>query len=161
MEIHAKSSKGFSLIEMMVALVVIAFTLLALSGAMVSSVTVSMENELRNAAVRLTNKTAEVLLALPIESTNTCGITPEPGVPNYNASYSYDDTNTCLGVVADEYKKYPNPIQSTKGFQQKFNIVWTVSPLNNNLKQITIAVAYKHSNGNHINNAVIYKHRTL
>jgi len=161
MEIHAKSSKGFSLIEMMVALVVIAFTLLALSAAMVSSVTVSMENELRNAAVRLTNQTAEVLLALPVESANTCGITPEPSLPNYNSSYAYDNTNICLGVVVDEYKKYPNPIQSIKGFHQKFNTVWTVSSLNNNLKQITIAVAYKHSNDNHINSAVIYKHRTL
>ncbi len=161
MEIHAKSSKGFSLIEMMIALVVIAFTLLALSAAMVSSVTVSMENELRNAAVRLTNQTAEILLALPIESINTCGITPEPSLPNYNASYAYDNTNICLGAIADEYKKYPNPIQPIKGFHQQFNTVWTVSDLNSNLKQITIAVIYKHNNENHTNNAVIYKHRTL
>lgn len=161
MEIHARKSKGFSLIEMMVALFITAFTLLALSAALVSSVTVSLENELRSAAVRLTNQTAEILLALPVESINTCGITPEPNAPNYDASYTYDNTNTCLGTLIDEYKKYPNPVQSIKGFHQNFNIVWTVSNLNGNLKQITIAVVYKHSNENHTNNAVIYKHRTL
>ena len=77
MVVIVRNNKGFSLIEMMIALVIMAFTLLALSAAMVNSISVNLENELRNTAIRLTNQTAEVLLALPIDSINSCGLTPD------------------------------------------------------------------------------------
>jgi prepilin-type N-terminal cleavage/methylation domain-containing protein len=161
MEESAKNNRGFSLVEMMIALALIAFTLLAMSAAIVNGITVNLENELRNTAIRLTNQTAEVLLALPIDSIDSCGITLNADAPYYNASYTYDNGNTCLGPVTDDYKKYPIPKQSIKGFKQNYNATWVVIPLSSNLRQITINVAYMHRGQNHSNNAVIYKHRTL
>lgn len=160
MEIVARNSNGFSLVEMLVALVIISITLLGLSAVTLSSITVNLGNDLRNTGVRLTNQTAEVFLALPVDGIISCGMTPDPDGPNYNTSYTYDDTNACLGTGAD-YKRYPNPVQSVKGFKQNFNITWGVTTLNGNLRQITITVAYRYRNENFTNNAVIYKHRTL
>jgi prepilin-type N-terminal cleavage/methylation domain-containing protein len=158
MEAPAGNSNGFSLIEMLVAVVILAFTLLALCAAMVNAISANLGNELRNTAVRLTNHTAEVLLALPIDSMQSCGVTADPLAKNYNASYTYDSSNACLGVDAD-YQKYPGPEQYVKGFQQKFNIIWDVTALSDNLRQVTITVAYRHREERFENNAVIYKHR--
>ena len=106
MEAPAGNSKGFSLIEMLIAVVIIAFTLLALCSAMVNAISANLGNELRNTAVRLTNQTAEVLLALPIDSIQSCGATADPLARNYNVSYTYDSSNACLGIDTD-YQKYP------------------------------------------------------
>jgi prepilin-type N-terminal cleavage/methylation domain-containing protein len=161
MEANVKSNRGFSLLEMMIALAIIAFILLALSTAMISGITVNLGNELRNTAVRLAHRTAEVLLALPIDGSNSCGITPDPDAPGYNASYTYDSSNACLGPAADDYKKYPVPVQSGKGFKRSYNVTWAVTQLSSDLKQITIKVVYKHGGLDHSTNTVVYKHRTL
>jgi prepilin-type N-terminal cleavage/methylation domain-containing protein len=156
-----RNSSGFSLVEMMVALLIVAFTLLALCAAMINCISVNLDNELSNTAVRLTNRTAEVLLALPVDEANSCGLTRDPRAPHYSASYTYDDSNACLGTDVDDYKQYPAPTQSVKGFRQKYNVTWSVLPLNDDLFQITINVSYTHRGLDHSNNAVIYKHRTL
>jgi len=160
MGVTARNNKGFSLIELMVAVVIIAVAMLALSSVMINAITVNLGNDLRNTAMRLTQQTAETLLALPVESINSCGLTPDKNASNYIAAYTYDNANTCLGIP-EEYKKYPNPVQSVKGFQQPFNIAWSVTALSSDLRQITISVSYSHRDENHIHNAVVYKHRTL
>lgn len=160
MEAHAGNSDGFSLVEMLIAVVIIALTLLALCSAMANAISANLGNELRNTAVRLTNQTAEVLLALPIDSIQSCGMTSDPDARNYDVSYTYNSTNACLGIAAD-YQKYPAPRQSVKGFQQRFNIIWAVTSLSDNLRQVTITVAYRYREEHFGNNAVIYKHRTL
>jgi prepilin-type N-terminal cleavage/methylation domain-containing protein len=132
METPAGNSSGFSLVELLVAVVIIAFTLLALCSAMVNAISANLGNELRNTAVRLTN----------------------------HASYTYDSSNACLGIDTD-YQKYPRPVQSVKGFQQSFNIIWNITSLSDNLRQVTITVAYRHREEHFENSAVIYKHRTL
>jgi hypothetical protein len=134
--------------------------MLALSSVMISAITVNLGNDLRNTALRLAQQTAETLLALPIESISSCGLTPDKTASNYNAAYTYDNANTCLGNP-EEYKKYPDPVQSVKSFQQPFNIAWNVTVLSSDLKQITISVSYRHRDENHVHNAVLYKHRTL
>jgi prepilin-type N-terminal cleavage/methylation domain-containing protein len=160
MAANVLSDKGFSLVEMMIAMVIITFSLLALSSAVINAIGVNLGNELRNTATRLTGQTAEVMIALPIENISPCGLTPDPNALNYNTSYVYSGDNTCLGAGAD-YQKYPNPVQSVKGSRQNFNITWAVTDLNSNLRQVTITVAYKHRGENHANSAVVYKHRTL
>jgi prepilin-type N-terminal cleavage/methylation domain-containing protein len=160
MEAPAGNSNGFSLIEMLVAVVIIAFTLLALCAAMVNAISANLGNELRNTAVRITNQTAEVLLALPIDSIQSCGATADPLAGNYNVSYTYDSSNACLGIATD-YQKYPRPEHAVKGFQQRFNIIWEVTSLSDNLRQVTITVAYRYREEHFENRAVIYKHRTL
>jgi prepilin-type N-terminal cleavage/methylation domain-containing protein len=160
MTANVQSDRGFSLIEMMIAMVITVFSLLALSSAVINAIAVNLGNELRNTAARLTSQTAEVILTLPIENISPCGLTPDPDALNYNASYLYGDGNSCLGTGLD-YRKYPNPAQSVKGSHQNFNITWAVTDLNSNLRQVTITVAYRHRGENLINSAVVYKHRTL
>jgi len=160
MTASVQSDKGFSLVEMMIAMVIIMFSLLALSSAVITAIGVNLGNELRNTAARLTGQTAEVMLALPVDNISTCGLTPDPDALNYNASYVYSDSNICLGAGTD-FRKYPNPVQSVNGSRQKFNITWAVTDLNGNLRQVTITVAYKHRGENLANSAVVYKHRTL
>jgi hypothetical protein len=80
---------------------------------------------------------------------------------DYNSEYQYNDGNKCLGLNESDYKKYPDPVQSVRNVQRHFNISWKVSPLSEDIRQITISVAYRNNGEYHINNAVIYKHRTL
>lgn len=160
MEVVVRNNKGFSLAEMLIAVFLLAVSLFALCEIMVSSINVNLGNELRNTAVRLTNQTAEILYALPVDGISSCGLTPDPDVLHYNASYTYSDSNTCLGNGTD-YQRYPNPVQSVKGVRQKFNITWGARELSSSLREITISVTYKHRGEDYINNVVIYKHRTL
>jgi prepilin-type N-terminal cleavage/methylation domain-containing protein len=159
MERTVRNSKGFSLVELMIAIVIMAVSFLALSAAMVSSISVNIENELMNSAVRLTAQTAEVLLALPIDNVNSCGLTADPEAPRYSGSYTYDDSNDCLGGEMNVYRRFTDPVQAIKGFSQKYNVTWEVTVLNSNLRQITLSVDYRYRGKNHMNNAVIYKHR--
>ena len=155
-----RNSSGFSLVEMLIATVIMAISFLALSVAMVSSISVNIENELMNNAVRLTSQTAEVLLSLPIDQVGSCGLTPDPAAPRYSADYPYSDSNDCLGAEADGYQRFTDPDQMVKGVSQKYNITWNVTVLNQNLRQVAISVDYRYRGKNHRNNAVIYKHRT-
>jgi prepilin-type N-terminal cleavage/methylation domain-containing protein len=160
MAANAKNNRGFSLVEMLIAVVIIAVSVLALSGVMVHSIIANLGNELRNTSVRITNQTAETFLAMPMESIGSCGITADPAAPNYKAAYSYDEKNACLGTGAD-YLRYPEPVQTVKGFRQGFNIIWDVLALSSDLRQITITVAYTNQGMHYTNSAVIYKHRAM
>jgi prepilin-type N-terminal cleavage/methylation domain-containing protein len=159
MKMSVRNSDGFSLIEMMTALVIIALALLVLSAVLIHAIQINVSNDLRNAAIRLTNQTAEVMLALPFDSVRSCGITADSGSANYSDAYRYDDGNTCLNDNPGDYLKYPNPVQTIKGFRQRFNITWDVSKLSDDLGQIIIQVAYQESNEGHLHSAVIYKDR--
>jgi len=161
MKAIVRNSNGFSLIEMMTALVIIALTLLVLSSVMIHAIKINMGNDLRDTAVRLTNQTAEILLALPFDAIHSCGLTADPNAAHYNASYRYGSGNSCLNAYPDDYLKYPSPVQTIKGFRQRFNITWEVMSLSKDLRQIIINVTYNESNEDHVHNAVIYKHRTL
>lgn len=63
-----KNVKGFSIIELLVALVILSISFLALANVMITSIRVNSQNDYRNTAVRLTGETAENLLAQPIDS---------------------------------------------------------------------------------------------
>jgi type II secretory pathway pseudopilin PulG len=160
MAANVRSDNGFSLVEMMIAIVIMVFSLLVLLSVVINAIGVNLGNELRNTATRLTGQTAEVMIALPIENISPCGVTPDPDALNYNASYVYSGANTCLGAGAD-YQRYPNPVQSVKGSRQNFNITWAVTDLNSDLRQVTITVAYKHRGEDHTNSAVVYRQRGL
>lgn len=159
MKMSVRNSKGFSMIEMLTALVIIALALLVLSAVLIHAIQINVSNDLRNAAVRMANHTAEVILALPFDSVRSCGLTADPNSLNYSDVYRYDEGNTCLNDSPGDYLKYPNPVQTIKGFRQKFNITWDVTRLNDHLGQVIIQVAYKESNRDHFHSAVIYKDR--
>lgn len=151
------NNKGFSLIEMMIALIIISISFLALSAVMVSAINVNLENELRNTASRLTSQTAEVLMIVPYEEISSCGVTSDPEAHNYNSSYIYDNSNECLGTDKDSYKKYPDPHQTVSTMKKNFNIVWDAQLFNDTTKQIIITTTYVHNGINHSTQSVIYR----
>jgi prepilin-type N-terminal cleavage/methylation domain-containing protein len=159
METNVKNSKGFSLIEMMTALFIIGLTLLVLSAVLIHAIQINVANDLRNAAISLTSQTAEGILALPFDSIRSCGLTADPDSPNFSESYRYTNDNPCINDSPGDYLKYPNPVQTIKGFRQKFNITWDSVQINEDLRQVTINIAYRESNADHLHSAVIYRHR--
>jgi len=148
-----KNSKGFTLIEMMIAIFILSFSILALLNLTITSIQANMQNDIRNTAVRLTNQVSEILLAVPIDAVVPGGLTP------------YDNTNAVLkdplGLNVDYFKQYPDPVQTMRGGTQLYAVTWTVSTLSNDLRQIEITVQYTYRNQTYTNRAVVYKHRAV
>ncbi|MBI3756125.1 MAG: prepilin-type N-terminal cleavage/methylation domain-containing protein [Deltaproteobacteria bacterium] len=167
---YSRQETGFSLVEMMVALVILTVAVLGLLDLTITSIKTNVQNDIRSAAVRLTSQTAEVLLARPFSTTTTCGITLDTTITGYNSLYTYGTLNTCLvdTAAATDYQKYPYPQQRITGDAgattvsgQIYNIVWTATSLSdtpNGLMQISILVSYKYRGQVYTNNVVIYKH---
>lgn len=142
---HVRTSKGFSLIELMIAVVFIMISMLALLTAIVTSMRTNLENDLRNTAIRLTNQTAEVLYALTYTD-------PE---------LTDGTTHTRLaGNTTQNGKGFPFLTQTVRGSQQLYDIRWAVVSRTSNVKEVTITVTYMHRNKTATNTAVIYKHAT-
>lgn len=141
------NNRGFSLIEMMIALVILAFTLLAMFATLGSTVSVNLSNDARNLAIRLTTQTAEVIQGLAFT---------DPLV--ISGTYTRDD-----GSADQDLKGFPKSVQNIRGFQQTYAISWTVSDLSDNLKQVDIIVTYTDpkEGTSRTNNSVIYKHKAL
>ncbi|NWF97761.1 MAG: prepilin-type N-terminal cleavage/methylation domain-containing protein [Nitrospirae bacterium] len=158
MERIVLNSSGFSLVEMMIAFVIILISFLALSAVMASAINISLENEMQNTASRLNTQTAETLMSVPYNEISTCGITLDPEAPNYNSSYIYDSNNKCLGVNENSYKQYPYPEQTINTFKKKFNIIWDTKIFNTAI-QITITTSYIHNGVSHSTQSVIYRSR--
>lgn len=168
--VKSNNKKGFSLIELMIALFIITVAVLGLLTLTITSIQTNMQNDIRNTATRLTSQTAEILLARPIDTISTCGITLDSTITTgsvavYNSAYTYNTSNNCLvdSNAAEDYKKYPNASQPLGGSSgtKEYNITWTVSNLTNDLRQITIRVSYKYRDQTYTNEAVIYKHRSV
>jgi len=156
--------KGFSLVEMMIALFILTVAVLGLLELTITSIRTNLQNDMRNTSIRLTSQTAEILLAQPIDSVATCGLTPDSstGAMNYNSSYTYTTANACLYASADtDVKKYPNPSQAIRSGTVNYNIYWSVLSPTNDIRQITITVSYFYRGQQYSNTAVIYKHRAV
>ncbi|MEK6698007.1 MAG: hypothetical protein AABZ10_03085 [Nitrospirota bacterium] len=145
---HVRASKGFSLIELMIAVVFIMISMLALLTAIVTSVRTNLENDLRNTAIRVTNQTAEALLALSIHPT----IDPELT----DGSHS-----RIAGNTTQNEKGFPLTAQTVRGSRQTYTIQWAVVSRTTNVKEITITVSYTSRNKPYTNTAVIYKHKVI
>ncbi len=142
---RASNNKGFSLIELLIAMAIIEVSMLALLTSMLLIQRTNLQNELRNTSIRLTNQTAEALLALPVGDTEMAvgtTYTRDPSNPNYT------DQNS---------KGFPQPIQNVRGYQQQYSITWKVDPYSSgNAVQVTITVSYTYRGQTYTNNAVIY-----
>lgn len=153
---------AFSLIEMMIALFILTVAVLGLLELTITSIRTNMQNDMRNASIRLTGQTAEIFLAQPIDNIATCGLTLDASGSNYNSSYTYTTANTCLYASADiDVNKYPNPSQTIRGGSVNYNIYWLVTSPTNDIKQIQITVSYFYRGQQYSNKAVIYKHRAV
>ncbi|MBI3398065.1 MAG: prepilin-type N-terminal cleavage/methylation domain-containing protein [Deltaproteobacteria bacterium] len=158
------NKKGFSLIEMMIALAILAISMLGLLNIVITSIRVNLQNDIRNTAIRLTTQTAEILLAQPMNSpslsttcttTTPCNLTP------------YGTTNAALqdptGSTANYYLYYPNPVQTMRGTTQSYTVTWSVTDLTTDLKEISITVLYSYpgQTQSYTNSAVIHKHKAV
>lgn len=139
-------AKGFTLIEMMIAMFILSVSILALLSLTVTSIQANLQNDVRNTAVRLSSQAAEMLLAQDFNRIAAGGLTP------------YDGTNSAL---LPDYKQYPNPAQTIRNATQTFNVTWTVSPSTTDLREIVITVQYTFRGKSYNNTTVIYKHRSV
>ncbi len=64
------SSRGFSLVEMMIAMVILSVSILAMSSATLIAMKTNMKNEVRNTASRVAKETVNDLFAKPFSSLN-------------------------------------------------------------------------------------------
>jgi prepilin-type N-terminal cleavage/methylation domain-containing protein len=145
--ISAQKNKGFSLIEMMISIVIIMISLLALNQMIVVSMEANLSNELRSAAVRLTNQTAEALLAIP--TTPDAAIDPlvSAGTWTRIQSNAHQDS---VGL--------PKKQQTVRGSMTAFDISWTVADNTSTVKQIQITVSYPYKGQTKTNSTTIFKH---
>ena len=149
------NNKGFSLVELMVALVILLVSLLGLLAVLTTSISANIDNELRNTAVRLVNQTAESIHGLPIDDSDISDTTT-------GTSHIRDASSS-----TQDLKGFPKPTQSIRGFQQSYSISWNVIDKDvkdngANLKEIIISITYTNpQRESHSHKAVIYKHRRL
>ncbi len=139
------NKRGFTLIELMIAMMIIMISMLALLTSIVTSMSANTGNEIRNTAIKVTNETAEALLALPID----------------DAELTTGSTHTNSFTDDQRDKGFPDPTQTIRNYKVAYAITWNVTSPSANLKQIEIAVAYSHRNKNYTNVSLIYKHRAI
>lgn len=142
---RAARNNGFTLIELLIAVVIIMVSMLALMTSIEISIRTNMDNEIRNFAIRVTNETAEALLALPIN----------------DAELTVGSAHNNTYTQAQQDRGFPNPTQSVRAFQQFYTITWDVTAPSDNLRQININVTYTYRNRSFSNSSLIYKHSAV
>lgn len=123
-------SRGFSLVEMLIALVILSVSILGMTSLTLTSIRTNLDNDLRNAAVRVTTEVAEDLGAMSIEDVVS---TP---------------------VLTPEVRQV-----SIRGTNVPYTVTRTVTSLTNDLRQVDITVSYTSKGVTKTNSAVVYKHR--
>ena len=125
---------------------IIMISMLALLTVMTTAIRTNMANGIRNTAIRVTNQTAEALLALPLEDAElTIGSTHSRITDN----------------AAQSNKGFPNTTQKVRDYSMNYTIQWTVTSPTSDLKQISIEVSYQHLNQTYKHNALTYKYRAI
>ena len=122
-----KNSSGFSLVEMMVALLILSISILALTSVTLTSIRANMGNDVRNAAVRLTGEITEDLFKEPFD--------------DLVSSVAPHQTRTVRLRAGDK----------------DFTVRWTVTPTTATLKQIFITVEYTIKEKTYTNKSVVYR----
>jgi type IV pilus modification protein PilV len=130
--IRTNDSRGFSLIELLVSLVILSVSLLALASLLITSVHTNQQNEYRNAAVRLTTETAENLLAQPIDSLPDGASSSNVSVKIRGKDLTYT-VSTNVNTLSNELKQV----------------------------NITVQLQYALNGNYYTNKSVIYKHRSI
>lgn len=140
----ARNNKGFSLIELMIAVVFIMISMMALATSVTVSMQTSLDNAFRDTAIRVANETAEALFSLTVFPS----VDPE----------LYEGLHTRIqDNITQSSKGIPNTVQTVRGRQIPFDITWNVVMTTSNVRQILITVKYVHRNQTHTNESVIYK----
>lgn len=136
---------GFSLIEMMIAILIIMVSMLALLAMILVSINTNMTNDLRNRAISIANQTAEALLALPLDDAELTVDVIHERAP---------------GDAGQNEKGFPDPNQNIRGLQHRYAIEWIATAPTPNVREVAITVGYEHKKAGHAYTTVIYKHAT-
>jgi len=144
----SNNKRGFTLIELMIAMLIIMVSMLALLTSILTAMNANVGNEIRNTAIKVTNETAEALLALPIE------------YAELSVGSTHSNTFT-TGTTGQQVKGFPDPNQKVRAYQVTYTIQWDVTAPTANLKQIVITVSYSHKGQSYTNSSLIYKHRAI
>ncbi len=135
--------KGFTLIELLLAVVIIMVSMLALLSTMILSIKINRTNELRDVGIRITNQTAETLLALPFDDMQ---LMPN-AVGSPHVRVDSDGTQDLDG--------FPKCTQIIRSGKQTYTIQWDVVAMTSSAVQATVTVSW--NNGTTSNRAVIFK----
>lgn len=150
------NKKGFTLIELMIAVVIIAISMLAMLSSMQTAIRINADNSARSTAVRLTNQTAEVLHSLQ------WAYVGNPQQLLTDAELSAGVHTRVAGDTAQDGKGFPVLTQSIRNFRQDYQIQWTVEDMSTTTKRITITVTYTRPGRQGLdpysNSAVIFRH---
>jgi prepilin-type N-terminal cleavage/methylation domain-containing protein len=122
-----KRDDGFTLVEMMVALVILSVSILALTSVTITAMKVNLDNDTRNAAVRLTGEITEDLFIVPFDS-----------------------------LVSSVAPHQTRTVQ-LRGATKDFTVKWTVTSTTATLKQILIVVSYDIKGKTFTNRSVVYR----
>ncbi|MDT8421529.1 MAG: prepilin-type N-terminal cleavage/methylation domain-containing protein [Desulfuromonadales bacterium] len=100
-----KRESGFTLIEMMIALFILSVSILALTAVTITSMKVNLENDARNAAVRLTSEVTDDVFAIDFDDLKTLTTPLKPKVrirgaeKEFTVNWTVTDTTATLKQV--------------------------------------------------------------
>lgn len=89
-----KREAGFSLAEMLVALVILSVSILAMTSMTLTAIKVNVDNNMRNTAVRLTGEITEDLFITPFDQLVTGSETRTVNMRGINRTFDVDWTVT-------------------------------------------------------------------
>ena len=153
--------RGFSLIEMLFAMLLIMVSMLAFLTTMTVAMRTSGNNDVRDMSTKIVNMTAETLLALPIT---------DPDLSTDPTSSACVNHSRTANDATQGNKGFPNAIQIVRGTQMPFTIQWCVGPLSSTTTgtsalldsiRVDITVGYVFSNQTYTKNSVIFRNKTI
>ncbi len=136
------SAKGVTLIEVMIALVVLLIVFMGLIQAALLSIDHNLRNEVRDEAVRIA---AEAMTNLKAEGFGGADLADNSGSHYSYAGISPDPLGALLPAAV---KPGSTPSRSFRNFSQPYTVGMEVQPLDSNNKQVTIRVHYTYRTDN-------------
>lgn len=89
-----KRETGFTLAEMLVALVILSVSILAMTSVTITAIKTNTDNDMRNTAVRLTSEITEDLYIVPFDQLVTGSETRTVNMKGINKTFDVDWTVT-------------------------------------------------------------------
>lgn len=142
--LRARSDKGFSLIELLIAMFIIMVSMLATLSMTLYAMRANMDNEMRTTATRIINQTGEVLMTLPLTPPLT---SPELTAGNHSRG---------LNNPQQDELGFPSKLQTVRGSRQEFTIGWQVVPKGDAVR-IDVTVSYMFRNKTFYRYATLFK----